>query len=468
MSDEDEWIPEEPETRVASLPGTFRLTELGNAERLVAHWRDRLRYSHQRRNWLLWDGRRWRWDETAAIERMAKRTVRQIYVEALDAPQDLAKELRAWAGRSEQRKQIQAMVGLASSEEGVPILMPQLDADPWLLNCANGTVNLRDGALRDHSRADYITRCTDVEYMPGVRHDLWESVLRDMTGDDAELAQYLQRVAGYALIGTPLERVFFFLFGPPGTAKSTFVEALHIAMGDYAQDAAFDTWIQQPNRSANRGDLVRIAGSRLVTSVEVQPGTRWDEALIKRITGGDLITAAAKYENEVTFRPSCSLLFAANDAPSAREDDDGFWQRMRRIPLTARIAEERQDRQLKTKLRQPEVARAILSWAVLGCIAYQRDGFGKSAAVESSTQEYRSELDHFSEFLADCMVFEEGARITRAALRKRYEAWAEEVNRKSLLDARKIAEKLKRLRCQETIVMGNRTWVGVREKTTTD
>jgi putative DNA primase/helicase len=374
----------------------------------------------------------------------------------------------SWATGSESRQRIAAMVAMATSEEGVPVLMEQLDADPWLLNCANGTVDLRTGNLGEHRRSDLITRCTGVDYMPALRSDLWNRVLSEACGGDVELATYLQRAAGYSLIGAPLERVFFFLHGPPGTAKSTLIEALHAAMGDYAQDAAFDTWLIQQNRSANRGDLVRLAGARLVTSVEVQPGARWDEALLKRITGGDQVTACAKYENDVSFRPACSLLFAANDAPTAREDDDGFWERLRRIPLAAVIPKEKQDSTLKAQLREERNAQAILSWCILGCLGYQTSGLGHSRAVSDSTAEYRSDLDHFTEFLQDCCIFEEGARFSRAALRKVYETWAEEVNRKSLLTAKQIAAKLRSRGCTETPGTANRGWLGIRERMLTD
>src|SRR5690606_19101373 len=132
--------------------------------------------------------------------------------------------------------------------------------------------------------------------------------------------------------------------------------------------ADFDSWLQHSNVGGNRGDLVRLAGARLVTSVEVRKGAKWDEALVKKVTGGDEIVAAAKFEAEVSFKPTFTLMFAANDAPAARDDDEGLWARMRRIPLTAIIPPERQDPTIKAKLAEPEHAAAILAWCVTGCL----------------------------------------------------------------------------------------------------
>lgn len=470
-ADDGEWVPpEEPDQTIRLLPGSFRQTDLGNAERLVNRWRDRIRYCPQRRKWLLWDKTRWRWDDTSAIERMAKRTVRDILLEAHAVGGKLGESLAEHAFRSEAAKRIRDMVALAQSEEGVPVLLTELDSDPWLLNAANGTIDLRTSSLRDHDRRDLITRSTGVKFVFGAQSALWTRVLSEACGGDAELASYFQRAVGYSLLGLPLERAFFFLHGPPGTAKSTLIDAVHGAIGGYVEEADFDTWLLKPQVGGNRGDLVRLAGARLVTSREAKPGAKWDEALLKRITGGDPLTVAAKYENEVTFRPSFSLLFAANDAPSAREDDEGFWARMRRVPITRVIPLELQDRSIKQQLAEPEHAEAILFWAVAGCGMYldKKVGLGSCQAVSDSTAEYRAELDHFSEFLSDCCVFEEGSSITRAALRKLYETWAEEVNRRSLLTATQIAQKLRARGCTEKKSVGARQWEGIRERMLTD
>jgi len=246
----------------------------------------------------------------------------------------------------------------------------------------------------------------------------------------------------------------------------TLLDALHAAMGDYAEGSDFDTWLLKPQVGGNRGDLVRLAGARLVTSSEVKPGSRWDEAIIKKITGGDLLTHSAKYENDVTFRPSFSLLFAANDAPSAREDDEGFWARMRRLPLVNQIPIEKQDKYLKRRLSKAKHAEAILAWAVSGAGTYLATGFPKCSAVENSTQEYRSDQDHFSTFLAERCEFDPEFLVTRKALRAAYDAWAKEVGRKVLLEARGIAKKLRARGCKDGSPQhGYETWQGLQLRT---
>lgn len=454
---------------VIPLPGAFAHTDLGNAERLVAHHRGGIRYCPPRRKWLRWDGTRWEWDERDDIFRLAKQAVRAIYREASDCSDDeQRKQLVMHARRSEQLARVHAMVKAAQSEPGIAVLLGELDADRYALNCSNGTIDLRTGQLRKHDRRDLITKSTRLAFEPDARSELWDRVLHDATGGDADLAGYLQRVLGYALIGEPLERAFFFLFGPPGTAKSTLILAFAAALGDYAASAAFETWLVQSNVGGNRGDLVRLAGARLVTSVEVRHNARWDEALIKQVTGGDELVAAAKFEAEVSFRPGFTLVLAANDAPIAREDDAGLWARLRRIPLTAEIPPERQDPSIKTKLREPAHAAAVLAWAVAGCLAYQKGGLGVCRAVEASTAVYRAELDHFAEFLSDACLFAPHERVTRRALREAYVAWGEETGRRALLGARDVAARLRQRACGEVTVRGTKYWTGVRLRQPTD
>jgi putative DNA primase/helicase len=177
----------------------FKLTDSGNAERLVARYRDRIRYCPPRKRW---DGRRWCWDLKGEIEQLAKLTVRAIYSEATHARDaDEAEAIAKHAHTSEKRERRAAMVALAQTEPGIPVLPAELDADPWAFNCANGTIDLRTGELRDHRRTDLITKLSPVEYEPRARHELWKRYLRDATGDDADLTAYLQRAVGYALQG---------------------------------------------------------------------------------------------------------------------------------------------------------------------------------------------------------------------------------------------------------------------------
>ena len=153
----------------------FPHTDLGNAERLVQLQGHDLRYCHPWWKWLVWDRKRWKIDDTGEVYRRASDTVRTMYAEASrleaeasqlgdDATEErrkrlaeVAEALSEWARKSESRSRIEAMVRLAQSRPGIPVLRHELDSDNWVLNCENGTLDLRTGRLKEHRREDFIT-----------------------------------------------------------------------------------------------------------------------------------------------------------------------------------------------------------------------------------------------------------------------------------------------------------------------
>lgn len=456
-------LDSEPEERPKRPRPGFNLTDLGNAERLVAKYGDRIRYCTPRKRWLGWDGKRWRWDETGFVHRLAKRTVRAIYGEAAEASDDgLRSDLVKHGQKSEGAERINAMIKLASTEEGVAVLPEDLDADPWLFNVANGTIDLRTGKLRRHDRRDFITKLSPVAYDPDARHPVWEQFLSDVTGDDDDLEAFLRRVAGWSIAGVCDEKKFVFVYGPPDTGKSTYLDAIGSTLGEYQVSTDFETWTVQTNSGGNRGDLVRLAGSRMVTSVEVRAGAKFDEALIKRVTGGDPLTYAAKYEAEITFRPTFTLLLAANDAPKLRDDDAGAWKRVLRVPFPHPIPVEKKSPNVRRALVDPEDAGpAILAWAVRGCLEWQQEGLGSCSVVDESTAAYQREMDRIASFFETRCEFGEGLRVSRKEFRETYLQWCKENGVRQPLKATEIAQRIRSLGATEAKTRGVRSWVGV-------
>lgn len=380
-----------------------RRTELGNARRLIRMHGDRLRCFRQYKTWFIWDGLRWAEDNTGAVERLAKETAESLWQDAVKEDDDRRKAAIAWAAKSQDRSRIANMIALAETEPGIPVTAANLDAHPWLLNVRNGTLNLQTGDLSEPDPALLMTKCCAVTYDPEARSDLWDAFVRHTTGGDDELVAYIQRALGYALVGTWLEKRFWFGYGPPDGAKSTLLGVVGDVMGDYHVSAAASTWMVQSNLGGNRGDITRLRGARLVTSLEIRPGLRFDEELVKKVTGGDRIVAAAKYKDEIEFTPTFALWMGANDRPTIRDDDEGMWSRMRCVPFTNPVPKSEQDPRLRAKLTSDEHAPAVLRWLVDGCLAYQRDGLGGCEAVASATRDYRTSMNQAAGFVEEAI-----------------------------------------------------------------
>jgi P4 family phage/plasmid primase-like protien len=435
-------------------------TDAGNAERFALMHRENARYCTPRKRWLLWDGRRWAWDEREQVLELAKRTARAIW-----------KEIDAFEPDSNERKQAAKNAIYAESRGGLTNMLAlagplcatlpnEFDADPYAFNAQNGTIDLRTGELRPHRRDDLITKIAPVEFEPHVTSDLWDDCLRKFTGGDTELSAYLQRAIGYALLGQVAEKVFWFGFGPPNGGKSTFVSAVAHAFGDYAVATDADTWLRRRDVGGNRGDVVRLLGSRLVTCVEFKKGSQFDEKLIKGVTGGDMMTAAGKYEHDVSFLPQFALWFAANDAPTIHDDDEGMWARVRRVPFTASIPESQQDRSVRTRIQEPEHARAVLAWAVAGCLAWQRKGLGSCASIEASNLAYRREMDRVAPFFDARCEFGPEHETAASLLRQRYEDWCRD-QRLRAVSPKEFAARLRARDCEQ-VKNSSMKWIGVR------
>jgi putative DNA primase/helicase len=136
------------------------------------------------------------------------------------------------AHKCESAERRRAALICAQSESGIAVLPADFDADPFLFNCENGAIDLRTGIIRPHRKADLLTKLAPVRYDPIARSESWERFLEDVAGGDAELCEFLQRAAGYSLTGSVREEVLFFIHGPGGSGKSTFLEALKATLGD--------------------------------------------------------------------------------------------------------------------------------------------------------------------------------------------------------------------------------------------
>jgi putative DNA primase/helicase len=443
----------------------FRLTDAGNAERFVHEHGHAIRYVHRRMIWRVYDGRRWVDDEGDLLVRARMRETARKLMEEADAQRKVlqsvgdgavayddddddnkaAKALAAWARKSEGLPTIKAAIELAKSIDGVATAASDYDADPWLLNCPNGTVDMKTGQLRAHNPEDMITKMTRVPYVRGARHALWDKYLHDATNGDVEFAHYLAKWGGYAATGDVREKAFAFLYGPTDTAKTTFVNALREALGSYAAAVDASTWLVQTFTGGNRGDLVGLAGVRLVSTVEFRKGAKFDESVLKRVTGGDPVTASDKYEKSIQFTPICKILLAANDAPQFNGCDQAVVNRCHRIPFNHKITKAQRDPTINDRLQHDaECGQAVLAWMVEGCLAWQREGLAQPAVVQESTEAYRLENDPVAMFLREACELDEEARLPRGQLRDAFDDWV----RTQRVDDPKLSERefVKRIR----------------------
>ena len=404
----------------------MRFTEVGNAEYLEAKYGDQIRYSPERNRWFVWDSRRWAEDTLDSIQKLARECLFARIREGVEKMKqgratNGTKDLE-WAVRSARRSTLINSVEIAKTKGDIPIRLSELDTDPWLLNCENGTIDLRTGELREHKQSDLITKLMPVEYDPEAKCPRWTQFLNEIMNGNRRLIAFLQRSVGYSLTGDVSEQCWWLLYGTGANGKSTFLEVIRAMIGDYSCVSDFSTFMLK-SQGGVRNDIARLRGSRLVTAAEAEGESRLAEVLIKQLTGGDSITARFLYGEYFEFKPQFKLFLAANHKPRITGTDHAIWRRIRLVPFSITIPDEDQDKQLPDKLQ--EELPGILAWAIKGCLEWQQKGLKPPAEVQEATNEYRSEQDVLAEFLGECCTFGHTEEAEHAKLYRAYEEWAE-------------------------------------------
>lgn len=403
--------------------GVYNRTDVGNAERLIDRHGHQLRYCHRWAKWLIWDGQRWRIDDTGRAEALAQDTVKAILSEALAHEGDERKKLVSHAFASERSARIRGLLEMAQSRDGVPVTTDMLDPDPWQLNLQNGTLDLQTLRLKPHDQADLITKLAPVPYQPDARAPRWERFLQEVFRDDHDLVRFVQRAAGYSLTGDTAAQVFFLLHGNGENGKTTLLETLRAILGDYAQQAPADTFLDRRNTGIPN-DIARLQGARFVTAVETSENRRLDEAVVKRLTGGDRIAARFMRSEFFEFQPLFKVWLATNHKPQIRGTDHAIWRRIRLIPFTRTFTQAERDPDLASTLHTE--LPGILTWAIHGLRDYAYgDGLDPPQAVTEATSDYRNDQDILGGFLTENTRDDPQGRTPAADLYRRYKQWAE-------------------------------------------
>lgn len=378
---------------------------------LAAAYEHRLLHVHGI-GWHRWDGARWAVDDG---EGYAKRAVLSVLRSAL--AESLADvQLREDVRKCESHNGIQGVLGIAAALEPFAVTVAGIDADPYLVNCANGTLDLRTMELRPHDPADRITKVARAAYGP-VRSGMWSSHIERVLPDEPVRA-YLQRLIGVALLGRVTEHVLPILTGTGANGKGTTYKAVCWALGDYASTAEPDLFMHR--EGAHPTGEMDLMGRRLIVVSESDEGRRLAEATMKRLTGGDTIRARRMRRDFVEFEPSHMPLLITNHLPKVSGDDPAVWRRIRVIPFDVTIPEADRDSDLEERLQAD--ADAVLSWAVAGWRSYRALGaLSEPDAVLARTADYQKASDAVGRFLAEMCVT--GSPVVKATTAQLFSAW---------------------------------------------
>jgi len=384
-------------------------TEQGTARAFVAWANGRILFLNDRDRWAIFTGKRWEAQPKRAPDIVAlfeeffdtfNERVADLEAAGLEGDAELVEE---WRLKLRKHAVARAVDDYAKADQRVQSSMADFDQHDMLLNCTNGTVDLHTGELVPHDPAHRLMQMTGCAYRKGARSKLWDDIVRKVMCDRTHLAHYLRRALGYTITGRAGEECFWFHYGAKGrNGKGTFFATVQAALGDYQQSADARTFIRKKFASSGpTEDIAELAGKRAIFVSEWDRGQQLDEALIKNLTGQDIVRARFLNEGGFQFMPIFKLHISTNYLPNIGGQDGGIWDRVLVLKWDAYFGGEDRDPDLKRKLRSNEVLEAVLSWLVDGCMDYQEDGLRHPEEVIQWTNEYREGSDSLGEWLEE-------------------------------------------------------------------
>jgi len=408
-------------------------TDLDAALRFAAEFHHVLRYAHGL-GWLCWDGRRWLPNsrDKAVLSAMAsaRSWSKDSWASAALDQGARAKSAKGLEGAA----RIENAVRLSESLPEMRVDCSTLDQNKWLLNCQNGTLDLKTGELHPHRPTDFITKIAPVTYNATAISSALELFLQSQRDIQPELPDFLARCFGATLTGDVSAESLFLLQGEGGSGKTTLTESVAAMLGDYACKLPFESLCKSKyGRQAGGAtpDLVPMRGSRIVYATEGDASSQLDAGRVKELTGGEPITVRALYQAPIQIQPSWKIWLVSNFDPRTDSEDTGLWRRLVKLPFATIPAHKRDPKMKEVLLNDCNARSALLAWAVRGCLDWQRRGAGRAGlaipnAITSATEAYRTRQDILGQWWEDLTsapkTVAQGWTSSRK-IRENYEDW---------------------------------------------
>ena len=417
-----------PETAYQDDSTGYSWDEAGMADLFSECYQNDTRYCPEAKSWYTYETGKWHKDVGALlVSAKIKEFVRLMALYCGEiTDEEKRKQYMAFVGKMGDRRFRDRL--MKDAADSMKIAAAQFDTHPYLINCLNGTYDLEHMKFREHRWDDFLTMQTNFEYtLQEVTCPRWEQFIKEVTQNEADKADYLQRALGYSILGTSKEECMFILHGKTTrNGKSTLMESVLRVFGDYGLTVAPETIAaKQRNSSGPSEDLARLAGRRLANISEPSRGMRLNAAQVKSMTGNDSINARFLHCNSFDFRPQFKLYINTNYLPSVDDMSLFSSNRVRVIPFDRHFEPQEQDPNLKHLFAKEESKSAILNWLIAGWQLLQKEGLNSPAAVVEATKEYSRDSNKIALFAEEKLIEDRTGEARTAAVYERYKEWCD-------------------------------------------
>lgn len=450
---------------------TFCYDDIGNSQRLIKCFGDKLRFCETSKKWVIYNGKKWI-EGDAGAHRLAQEVVARMkarlkVIESKAEKEDIVKAFRPHVKKSASAGQLKAMLDVAHSN--VDICVSETDFDNsdqccYKLNVGNGTLHLENLInytwseiqenpgliLKEHSGADMLTKCIDINFAPKKDCPKFLDMLQKVFKNNNSLIDYIQAFLGTTLTDSTQNQIFHIWYGNGANGKTTLINFLNIILkiGVYADTIPIEYLKKSDKNEKKENHMAKIKGARLVTSVEPSENFRLDDSLIKMLTGNDTITARKLYGEPFDYRATYKLIITTNNKPIITATDNGIWRRVKLIPFDYKFeGKEKIESFEKTIV---EEYQGVLNWLIMGLLkVMQLEVDGKKLediepeCVKVATAEYRQESDIIQGFIAEKCKVSQGLRVPTNTLYTAFKDWYISAHGDKPLSETKFVTKLK-------------------------
>lgn len=420
----------------------YSYDDTGNAQRFKDNYGEIVRFSYIRKGWFHYNGKTWAMDQEGHIKSLADKTIEKMKEETVYVPEGSDEETmkKAFDKHVKATRSSRGKTSMLKETEHLLSIKPEeFDSDKNLFNVQNGYLDLKTGTLHNHDRNKFFTKISSVEYTDKADCPMWMEFLNTIFDGDQSLINYIQRAVGYSLSGSTEEQIMFILHGNGRNGKSVFLDIITEIFGNYSINIQPQTIMVKQQTSGANSDIARLSGARFVTTTEPNEGVRFDEGLVKQLTGGDKVTARFLYGDEFDFNPEFKLWMATNHKPIIRGTDDGIWRRLAIIPFTVQIPLNKVDKRLKHKLKRE--MKAILNWMSEGYSLWRESGLQEPECIRLQRAQYRVEMDSVETFIEECCLVTPNGKVKSKAFYQAYREWAKE-NGQYMMSSTKLGREM--------------------------
>lgn len=390
------------------LYGEDTTSDLGRSKIFSKKYKGKVLWCRDVRDWYVWDGQKWASGAEMYVMQLAKELVPEMiihankFVVAATGEEELKKAKSTYHEtlKAKTERCIKSMIELAKSD--LFVNAEKFDADPFLLNCQNGVVDLRTGHILAHDSKFYLSKIARANYIPESTFKLFKSFLELITCNEKELQNYFQIVCGMAAVGKVFHEGIAIFHGGGQNGKSSFLNCISKVFGDYSCSLNPEMLMAQKDGRQPVG-ITKIEGKRFVTAIETEEGRRLSGTMLKQLASTDLITGREMYQKERSFQPTHTLIMATNHLPKVGSIDTGTWRRIAVVPFNANIEGKKQIKDYADLLARTD-GDSILTWIIEGARTYIENNYqiDLPEVVKNYTSEYREDEDWVSKFISEC------------------------------------------------------------------